>query len=386
MVGVAAVVLGCLVSTQPEPPPGETDESTVGSTTSTASTTITTVAPEPDPDTDADTEPAPAPETGLTLSPDSGPPGTTVVARQTIDGCGTYTLLWDGTPIDSVDVADGEAQVAFTVSAPTGDHDLTGTCGSGTVGSAQFTVTEDSDGEPDITEPGATDAPVVPVPETIVECEHEAGKADARLTYEPRRSMVVDRTYEVRAALSLEDLPPDVTFEGSTTVTVLSGVRCSVEAELTGPDFDVTPAEPIEQSFIGKRVLEWKWEVRPRRSGDDLELTLRIQADVVEGGRTVPGPSNLSEAVIDVEATPVPFLQRVVDWLADVFGHPIVPVLIVPIVGAMIALGRRRLATAGPGPETGAAAETEQGDVPPATPRHARQSRWGPFGRWWRRA
>lgn len=388
-VGVVAVVIGCLVGAQPEPPPPETDP------TGTASTTTSSAPPTTPPSTAPGTDepPEPTPETGLSLSPDSGPPGTTVVARQVIEDCGTYTLLWDDTKeVGSVEVADGEALVEFTVAAPVGPHSLSGTCGSGTVGTAQFTVTEGDDG-PDTTGPATTVAPVMPVPETLEQCEHEAAEAEARLTYEPRRSMVVGETYEVQAALSLDELPPDITFEAPTTVSVLPDARCTVEAELTGPDFEVSPAEPIEQSFFGTRALVWQWDVRPERSGDDLELTLRIQANIFEGGRNVPGRTILSETVIDVAAAPVSIRQGVVDWLADVFGHPIVPVLIVPLVGGMIAFGRRRMSTAGagagPGPAVGpgpAGEEEDPDDVAADTPRHARpRSRWE-FLRRWRRA
>ena len=117
--------------------------------------------------------------------------------------------------------------------------------------------------------------------------------------------------------------------------------------------FTIDPPDPQPQAFIGTRTLVWRWDVRPSEDGDH-ELTLRLQAEVVEGGRTVPGRTILSEAVIDVDAAPVSFWGRLTSSSRDIFGHPMVPVALVPLVGLGAAAARRRFghaATGGGGPK-----------------------------------
>jgi hypothetical protein len=214
-----------------------------------------------------------------------------------------------------------------------------------------------------------TSTTVPRVPETVAECEKQANEALARLRYEPRRRMVVGRSTRVQAVLSLGDVPPDVTFESSTTVVEIPDVRCQVEALLTGPDFEITPDEPQPQAFVGTLFLRWEWQVRPLRAGDDLKLNLRLQAAVVEGGRTVPGPSTVYSTDIDVDAEPVSGWTSFTEWLADVFGHPIVPILLVPLAGATFAFARRRFGSGGgAGPSGAPDPAPPPGGVPPPPP------------------
>ena len=133
---------------------------------------------------------------------------------------------------------------------------------------------------------------------------------------------------------------------------MLPDTRCTVEANLTGSDFDITPDEPQPQSFLGTRVLIWEWQVSPKHPGDDLELALRLQATAFENGRSVPGRLILSETTIDVNAAPVSFWSRLTDWSRGVFGHPIVPVLVVPAVGGAYVWLRRRYGHKQPPPAT----------------------------------
>jgi hypothetical protein len=322
----------------------------------------------------------------LDLSPSEGEPGTTVTATQTVpadERCTIGSVTFGGNPVDFGSGAPG--QVTFTVPDVASDPDgysVSATCEDGSAaGSATFIVrsgsttttdtpttttdeptptsdettpddttdTTDSGRPPPTGDPGAT---VPAAPKTIEECEEQAAAAESQLAYEPERQMVVGNSYKIQAALSLDALPPDVTFETPTTVVVLPDARCTVEANLTGSDFDITPDEPQPQSFLDTRVLIWEWQVSPKRPGDDLELTLRLQANVFEKGRTVPGRTTLSETTIDVDTAPVSFWSRLTDWSRGVFGHPIVPVLVVPAVGAAYVWLRRRYGHKQPPPPT----------------------------------
>jgi hypothetical protein len=169
-------------------------------------------------------------------------------------------------------------------------------------------------------------------PKNIDECEQQASDAEGQLVYEPERQMVVDRLYDVRAALSLGDLPPDITFETPTTSVAVTDIRCTVQAGLTGSDFEITPDEPREQSFIGRRELVWEWQVRPKRAGDDLKLILTLQAKVVQANppRTEFGPEILNTSVIDVDAKPESLSERITSF----FASP----MVAPIYAALVAL------------------------------------------------
>lgn len=310
-------------------------------------------------------------QSGLDLSPNAGEPGTTVTVTQAVpeaERCPIGSVAFDDEPVGSGGADPGQATFTVPDVAP-GDHTVSATCeGGGSAGSATFkvrstttttsaTVAPPSTGgeppsptagePPDTTDAGPpqTGGPgttVPAAPETIQECEEEAAAAQSQLIYEPERRMVVGDNYEVQAALSLDALPPDITFETPTTIVAVPDARCTVDARLTGSDFDITPDGPQPQSFLGTRVLVWEWQVSPERPGDDLELTLRLQSNVVENGRSVPGRTVLSETTIDVDAAPTSFLSRLTGWSRGVFGHPIVPVVVAPAVGAAYVWLRRR--------------------------------------------
>jgi hypothetical protein len=311
----------------------------------------------------------------LQLDTDSGGPGQTVVASQDVGDvpCETYTVFFDGAPVGSDDGPGAERAVSFEVpDVGPDEYGVVAECSAGEegeiVGQASFTVTEPlptTVGPTTTTEPAGTtttdggttttegrDEP----PSTIEECEEQAADAQGQLVYEPERTMVVGRTYEVAAALSLEGLPP-VTFDGSTTAVTLPDLRCTITAELSGSDFAITPESSASQSFVDTRVLEWRWDVRPRRRGDDLELTLRFQSVVVDGGREVPGPSTLHEAVIDVDAESRSLWRRLTAGVGGIVTHPVgASVATAAVLGLAAWLGRtarrgiaaRRAARAGP--------------------------------------
>jgi hypothetical protein len=316
-------------------------------------------------------------QSAIDVSPGSGSAGTHVTITQTgfdpEEGpCIIASATLGGDGVDTTPGAAGVATFEVPDSASPGAQSVTATCeGGASAGSARFTVIgettttdeptttetteEDSSDSPDTTRSGADGGPPATrpttpttttpprVPESIDECEEQAAAAESKLVYEPERQMTLGDTYEVRAALSLDDLPPDVTFGSPTTVVEVPDARCTIEAVLTGPDFDVSPDEPVAQSFVGTRVLVWEWEVSPTRPGQDRELTVRLQASVVEGGRSVPGRTILSETVIDVDARPQSLWSRLSGWLRDLFGHPMVPVVVVPAIGAAYVALRRRL-------------------------------------------
>jgi hypothetical protein len=323
----------------------------------------------------------------LVVTPLSGGPGTTVTVSQDVEPlCGTFTVRFDFGVVGEDDASDGHGEVTFQVpeDAGEGEHTIDARCrrGGGGGGSATFQLeapatttthgvpTTDEPGETTTTRNGATPTTTTtegeaPIPQNGAECEEQARQADAHLAYEPERSMVVGRGYEVTAAVSLDEVPTHVTFQGTTTVVTIGGVRCTITARLTGSDFDISQRSNEEQSFVGTRVLVWSWTVRPRHDGDDLELALTFQSKIFDGGHNILGPTTLHEAHIDVDAVEQSAWSRTWDRISGFLHDPIIASVTAAIVGAaIVALGPKayrnararysRRASAGPvGPEAG---------------------------------
>ena len=316
----------------------------------------------------------------LRLTSATSPPGEEVTAEQPVTpaGCGTFRVRWQtatGTLLGSDSGGDGTGTVAFRVpsSASPGDHLLVATCGTSgggqesVVGTATLVVTALSttttaaagtaagstaprttvvtSGPPTTRAAPATATtvppppPPAPAPQSISDCERQAQEAQAAaLVYQPRQRMFVGQTYPILAALGLT--PGDVASiafpgPGATTVTTVQGTRCTVDAYLDGQDFEVTPGERRAQSFIGTRALIWEWQVRARHAGKDLRLTLHLQPRVVEAsGGERPGPDRSTDAIITVEARPVPVLTRVSRVVAAVFSSDALRYLLLPASGA----------------------------------------------------
>jgi len=296
----------------------------------------------------------------FSIAPDDGPAGTTITVTDTVAGtCGTYTVTFDGA--QQTQVATDGGQIAVSFDAPDvepGEYVVEGFCDDPEAGGGHrefhiegldtttTTTTEvpttDDPGETTTTEgdggvPTTTTTEVdVPIPHDIETCEAQAQQAQAELRYEAQRSMVVGRTYDVTAVLSLGGDDPDVTFEGTTTVVTIDGVRCTITAKLTGPDFDVAPKTVETQSFVDALSLVWVWDVRPRHDGNDLELVLAFQATVVQGDLSVPGPVTLHEATIDVDAEEQSLGGQIWDAFSGFLHDPIVASVIAGILGAAI--------------------------------------------------
>ena len=93
---------------------------------------------------------------------------------------------------------------------------------------------------------------------------------------------------------------------------------CSVEAELTGVDFDIEPRGPQERSFVSGDELRWTWTVRPNRSGSGLLLELTVRgfvrgvSDVAGARELARGPDPITVS-ISVVSEPRSFTERAAD-------------------------------------------------------------------------
>ncbi len=197
---------------------------------------------------------------------------------------------------------------ATSTSAPTAEVPQTTVTTPATDGSP---TTAGEGATPSTTEGGSGGIDDVPADEGIDACDRRLSAATGvGLVYEPDRRMTVGQTYAVTAAVTV-DGSVDVTFASPTTVVPVQNPRCQVEAELSGPDFEVDPPAARAQSLVGRTDISWRWQVRPRREGGDLQLTLRIQGQLLEDGLVLPGPEDTTSATIDVTARPVSLADRV---------------------------------------------------------------------------
>ena len=183
-----------------------------------------------------------------------------------------------------------------------------------------------------------------PVPQDVAECERQARDAESRLVYQPNRQMTVGIPYDVVVQVALDSSDVSVvTTPGPepTTVVRLRSARCTIEAELTGAgsDFQVTPPGPLAQSFIASRVLTWRWQVSPLRTGAELKLVLRLQPTVIEDGKPPrPGSGEVHEALIRVAAQPQSLIAKVGDRATGLVGNDLVKLLLIPSSGGLLTL------------------------------------------------
>lgn len=179
-------------------------------------------------------------------------------------------------------------------------------------------------------------------PADIAACERQAREARSQLVYQPSRRMTLADAAEVvvQLALSASDLP-GVSIPGPdrTTIVPVRAARCTVEAQLTGVDFEITPAESRAQSFLDSRVLTWQWQVSPKRVGTGLRLVLRLQPTVVEDGKPPrPGSDDFHEALIQVDARPISLIAKVDRSVNGFVGNDLVKLFLLPSGGGMLSL------------------------------------------------
>ena len=183
-----------------------------------------------------------------------------------------------------------------------------------------------------------------PVPQDVTECERQARDAESRLVYQPNRQMTVGIPYDVVVQVALDSSDVSVvTTPGPepTTVVRLRSARCTIEAELTGAgsDFQVTPPGPLAQSFIASRVLTWRWQVSPLRTGAKLKLVLRLQPTVIEDGKAPrPGSGEVHEALIQVAAQPQSLISKVGDRANGLVANDLMKLLLIPSGGGLLTL------------------------------------------------
>ena len=188
------------------------------------------------------------------------------------------------------------------------------------------------------TSPGNGPTTTVPSPGTTVpddvrlaECERRA--LNATVEYPTSIDMTVGETKPFVAVASTEDRGTTTSTDVATTVVPVQ-LRCEVQAQLRGLDFEVDPDEFQLGSFLDRPTITWSWDVVAQKPGEStLELEIRSVA-VIDGRRIVGAGRELYTSAIDVDARPEGWWDRSERISAQVTDHPLVRGL-----GSLLLLG-----------------------------------------------
>ena len=175
----------------------------------------------------------------------------------------------------------------------------------------------------------------------LAECEQQARAA--AIVYEPKLRLALDETTQVRVVATVAD-PTTVSVPGpASTVVEVASLRCEVQAQLRGADFDIEPSAFQLGSFLDQPEIVWVWDVVPRRAGD-RRLTIEIRSVAEVGGRRIEGAgTRLFESEISVVAPTESLLRSVRRWSESVVDFPLVREAgSLAVLGAGVAAGRRR--------------------------------------------
>lgn len=321
--------------------------------------------PTDEPDPPGNDEPT------LSLSPSSGPSGTTVTASG--EGyCGSTELRWD----DEMEPrgmakADDDRKVSIEFEVPEdspGRYTVTSTseCGGTT---ASFRVTSTlTTSRPSPTPtvpppsttalpPSTTTAPPPPVttalpppdqPEEALERDNSSTLAQleaiakrelefGKVLYNPPDRMRVGVVERVEVRISREepdDLAAGLQGRGDPRVEDLL-VGTAMRARLQGGAFDITPIGSEVQQLTSQGFREWRWDVIPTASGNHpLSIIVSVLHEKYPDGPIEEAPP--FERRIDVSVNPGYSLSK---WLSSNWEKPIFA------LGGIIAIieGYRRL-------------------------------------------
>jgi len=219
---------------------------------------------------------------------------------------------------------------------------LTAACGGSSSHPAALAPVSEVTTEPSVqvlpastvnTQPGETTTTAGSLPYTgpdydklLSDCDQAA--QHARITYQPKKQMTVAKVNEVVVAADTvegSDTTTTDAFAGAATTVVPAELSCHVQARLSGEDFHIGPEGYQDRSFLNTTHVDWSWQVKPDRSGSDLQLTLEIQGIVhTPDEGDLPTASRTFRAKILVESEPEGFWTHVNDAVSGFFEHPAV--------------------------------------------------------------
>jgi hypothetical protein len=116
------------------------------------------------------------------------------------------------------------------------------------------------------------------------------------LEYNHPKTMLLGRKTEIGLVLRTDwqgkDLPPEVSEElkglPGEVKQGLSKITRVMSAELTGRDFEISPAARQERTVVPPQPVNWLWQVSPTDTGSDKTLKLRLYAHIQGPDGTMP--------------------------------------------------------------------------------------------------
>ncbi len=145
--------------------------------------------------------------------------------------------------------------------------------------------------------------PAPPPPGAVDPVAREIKKLGwANIAFHVPEAMTLGKASEVRLVLSaqhsLKQLKKKVTELGN-----VDGARIrysdSMKAHLTGTGFEIEPVTEEVQAVSGEHITEWRWEVKPKETGDQ-RLHLTLTAIIVVKGSDKPYSVRTFDRTLDV--------------------------------------------------------------------------------------
>jgi len=202
---------------------------------------------------------------------------------------------------------------------------------TGTTSPPAPTTTPTGGDEPsDTTAPATTALPTDDASTTARQAKRdcEARAAQAVVTYQPDKEMVVAVAEPVEVvATAGTAAPPSSLAGGESPTSIPVHLACLVEAELSGPDFDVQPEGWVRESFLATDEIHWTWLVKPTHAGHDLPLRLEIRSLITDPDGGDPTPVGPSPAIVEivVKAEPGAWYDGIGRLWGAVWSNPIWP-------------------------------------------------------------
>jgi hypothetical protein len=116
------------------------------------------------------------------------------------------------------------------------------------------------------------------------------------LEYNRPDTMLLGRKTEITLVLRTDwegkDLPAEVSEElkglPGEVKQGISKITRVMSAELTGREFDISPASRQERTVVPPQPVSWTWQVAPTDTGEKKPLKLRLYAHLQDGSGTMP--------------------------------------------------------------------------------------------------
>jgi hypothetical protein len=116
------------------------------------------------------------------------------------------------------------------------------------------------------------------------------------LEYNRPDTMLLGRKTEITLVLRTDwegkDLPAEVSEElkglPGEVKQGISKITRVMSAELTGREFDISPASRQERTVVPPQPVSWSWQVSPTETGEKKPLKLRLYAHLQDGSGTMP--------------------------------------------------------------------------------------------------